>query len=231
MATRSVYRVGNAKDYVEEIKVNFKWYAGFAASQKQKSIIDLHKEYNKIYEEDKVLEISTKSLNELGVKLSAFNLMINTNDKKVFSVESAFQSSKKFKLGGPYSDILNLPSIEAKRDDRLRNSGELIGFECYNREWPLKPKTIFYDWLYIRAVYKNQNLSKEILEYDAFTDIEFNPRKSLNCQARSAALFVALSREKLLDYSMESIQNYFEIILKTKCDKNHKQMKFKIEKY
>lgn len=226
MATRSVYRVGSAKDYVDEIEVSFKWYAGFSASQKQKSIIELHKEYNKIYKEDKVLEISTKSLDELGVKLSAFNLMINTNDNKAFSVESAFQSSKKFKLGGPYTDILNLSSIEAKRDERLKNSGELIGFEFYNREWPLEPKTIFYDWLYIRAVYKNQKLSKEILEYNAFTDIEFNPKKSLNCQARSAALFVALNREKLLDYSMESIENYFEVILKTESDKKHKQLGF-----
>lgn len=226
MAIRSVYRVGNDKNYVEETEVNFKWYAGFSVSQKQKSIRDLHNEYKKIYELDKVLEISTKSLNELGINLSAFNLMINAKDDKVFSVESAFQSSKKFKLGGPYLDILDLSSIEAKKDERLKNSGELIGFEFYGREWPLEPKTAFYDWLYIRAVYKNQKLAKEILEYDAFTDIEFNPKKSLNCQARSAALFVALSRDGLIDYSMKSIENYFEVILKPKPDNRNKQIGF-----
>ena len=32
------------------------------------------------------------------------------------------------------------------------------------------------------------------MEFDAFTDIEFNPNKSLNCQARAAALFVAMKK-------------------------------------
>ena len=115
MANRKVYRVGDNKEYVKEIEVNFKWYAGFSVSQKQKSIVDLHNEYNKIYKLDKVLEVSTKSLEKLGISLSAFNLMINAKDNKIFSVESAFQSSKKFELGGPYIDILDLPAIEAKK--------------------------------------------------------------------------------------------------------------------
>jgi len=34
--------------------------------------------------------------------------------------------------------------------------------------------------------------------YDTFTDIEFNPKRSFNCQARSCALFVALARKGLL---------------------------------
>ena len=32
----------------------------------------------------------------------------------------------------------------------------------------------------------------ELLTYRAFTDIEFNPDKSFNCQARSCALLVSL---------------------------------------
>ena len=211
MANRRVYKVGDNKEYVKEIDVNFKWYSGFSISQKQKSIIDLHNEYKKINELDNVLEISTKSLNEIGVKLSAFNLMIHAKDGKVFSVESAFQSSKKFELGGPYIDILDFSPIKAKKDMRLKKSGKLEGFEFYDTKWDLEPKTAFYDWLYIRAVYKNPRLSKEILKYDAFTDIEFNPKKSVNCQARSAALFVALSRSGLIDFSMKSIENYFKV--------------------
>ena len=85
MANRKVYRVGDNKEYVKEIEVNFKWYAGFSVSQKQKSIVDLHNEYNKIYKLDKVLEVSTKSLEKLGISLSAFNLMINAKDNKIFS--------------------------------------------------------------------------------------------------------------------------------------------------
>lgn len=214
MARRSVYRVSNDdKKYIEEIEVDFTWYPGFAVSQKQKSILDLHTEYNKIYKYDKVLEISSKSQAELGIKLSAFNLMITTKDNRIFSVESAFQSSKKFEFGGPYLDILEKSSREAKKDNRLKMSGKLIAFEFYGRQWPLEPKTLFYDWLYIRAVYKNKDLANEILEYDAFTDIEFNPNKSINCQARSAALFVSLSKRNLLEYAMMSIKNYFDVIM------------------
>jgi len=122
MAKRSVYRVNNLnKDYIEEVEVEFKWYSGFSISQKQKSIRSLHNSYSKLYINDKLLEISSKSENDLGVKLSAFNLMIYTKDNKIFSVESAFQASKKFELGGPYLDILNKTSKEAKKDDRLKN--------------------------------------------------------------------------------------------------------------
>lgn len=214
MAKRSVYRVSNdEKKYIEDIEVEFTWYPGFAVSQKQKSILDLHSEYNKIYKEDKVLEISSKSQEELGIRLSAFNLIITTKDDKTFSVESAFQSSKKFEFGGPYLDILEKNSREAKKDNRLKTSGKLIAFEFYGKKWPLEPKTIFYDWLYIRAVYKNKELVSQILKYDAFTDIEFNPDKSINCQAKSAALFVSLSKRNLLEYAMTSIENYFDVIL------------------
>lgn len=42
--------------------------------------------------------------------------------------------------------------------------------------------------------HRNKSLSKKILEFDAFTDIEINQEKSINCQARSAAIFVSLSK-------------------------------------
>ena len=48
--------------------------------------------------------------------------------------------------------------------------------------------------LYINALAENSQLTEEIMEFDAFTDIEFNPNKSLNCQARAAALFVAMKK-------------------------------------
>ena len=41
--------------------------------------------------------------------------------------------------------------------------------------------------------------SRGLQEHDAFTDIEFNPKKSFNCQARSCALFVALTMRSALD--------------------------------
>ena len=59
---------------------------------------------------------------------------------------------------------------------------------------PLIPRTAFYDWLYINALMENADLAEQVMEYDAFTDIEFNPNKSINCQARAAALFVAMKK-------------------------------------
>ena len=58
-----------------------------------------------------------------------------------------------------------------------------------NQKWGLGEP--YYDYLYIKTAFKN--LSDEELEqlasYDAFTDIEFNPARSLNCQARAAAIY------------------------------------------
>jgi len=176
---------------VEVKLISFSWYPGFSAVQKQKSIHSLHES---AYSEgvEAILEISSKSEDELGVNLSAFNLYITTkkyNNK--FSVESAFQSSKVFENGGPYKDLLGKSSRDAKKDLRLRNSGKLSKFSFFGEDFPLEPKTVFYDWLYINALLQNKDLAAELPKFQAFTDIEFNPDRSINCQAYSAALYVS----------------------------------------
>ncbi len=102
-------------------------------------------------------------------------------------------------------DLLTVSPREAKRDERLKNSGKLVSFTFNGETFPLIPKTIFYDYIYINALLEQEELAKVALEYDAFTDIEFNPEKSINCQAKAAATFVALSRmgllEKVKDFS------------------------------
>jgi uncharacterized protein DUF6977 len=42
---------------------------------------------------------------------------------------------------------------EVKRDPRLRESGRLIAFEFDGVSFPLEPKTVFYDWLYVTFLY------------------------------------------------------------------------------
>lgn len=76
---------------------------------------------------------------------------------------------------------------------------------------PLNPKTIFYDWLYINAALENPLLAAERLKYNAFTDIEFNPEKSINCQAKAAALFVALSRQGKIEQCRD-FDSFYQII-------------------
>ncbi len=211
MATRPVYHSLAHSPYYEQIDTDFEFFSGFSAAQKQKCIQSLHKEYLSLYPNCNVLEISSKSLIPLGVSLSAFHLTLQ-NENRIFSVECAFQSSKVFENGGPYTDLLEKSPRDAKRDERLHESGKLTAFRYFKEEFPLTPTDFFYNWLYLNALCQNKKLMEETLAYDSFTDIEFNPKKSINCQARSAAIFIGLSKQKLLEEAMSSRQKFLEIV-------------------
>lgn len=45
----------------------------------------------------------------------------------------------------------------------------------------------------------HKELHNDLLNYNAFTDIEFNPKKSLNCQAYSVAMFVSIYKRNLIN--------------------------------
>ena len=57
----------------------------------------------------------------------------------------------------------------------------------------LEPRTFFYDWLYVSALAGRPELVNELEHRAAFTDIEFNPKRSINCQAHSVALFQGIA--------------------------------------
>lgn len=212
MAKRPIFTTIPTPPYYAEIETEFVFSPGFSVSQKQKCINSLHKQYLIKHPTQKILEISSKSENELGVKLSAFNLMIEDLNGNKYSVEAAFQSSKVFELGGPYRDIRKKTSREAKKDIRLKNSGKLQYFSYGNRRFELFPTTFFYNWLYINALALHPELSSQITNYDAFSDIEFNPKRSINCQARSAALFVSLHRKGLLDIALKDKDSFLKTV-------------------
>lgn len=204
MATRPYFISTNDNKFFKEETCEFEYFTGFAISQKQKSITSLHGEILKKYPASTILEVSRKSENNLGTQLSAFNLTLKSKkDNKRYPVENIFQSSKVFERGGPYKDLLYCSPIDAKRDERLKESGNLVSFSFEGRQWPLEPKTLFYDHIYIRALLENDNLISQIIQYDTFTDIEFNPKKSFNCQARSVAIFVSL-------YKANLVKNYID---------------------
>ena len=50
------------------------------------------------------------------------------------------------------------------------------------------------------------------MNYDSFTDIEFNPKKSLNCQAEAAAIFVGLSKSGLIDEVLKDKKIFSKIV-------------------
>jgi hypothetical protein len=215
VATRPIFIPTNSKKVLyKELEVDFKFYNGFAAVQKSKSIISLHEMASELGYKN-LLEVSTKSSEKLGYKLSAFNLMLETQDYGSISIESAFQGSKVFENGGPYNDIYLKESIDAKRDLRIKNSGNLVSFEFENITWDLEPKSAFYDWIYIKSLYPHiEYIKANLTKYDAFTDIEFNPKKSINCQARTCAILTSLINLDLIDKAMRSPENFISLVYK-----------------
>jgi type I restriction enzyme M protein len=183
MATRPYFFIKNQK--VVERFANFEWVPGLHISRKKMNVRNLHAAIPM-----KTLEVSTKSDEALGVKLSAFSLIYDEGIK----LESYYQASKVFDNGGPFRDIAFKSPKEAKSDPRLKTSGKFIGFYDVDEDQKWGLGEPYYDYIYIKTAFKN--LSDEELEqlasYDAFTDIEFNPAKSYNTQARAIAILKLL---------------------------------------
>ena len=190
----------NSDNLVKTDMVRFERHVGFASRQKKKSINDMHQVIRKKYGFNHVLELSSKSGNKLSFLISPLSLKLtNENGGEPYSVENAFQSSMVFEDGGPYTDLLTAPPRQAKKDERLITSGELIGYNYFGMEWSVEPLTTFYDWLYVNALKQNPQLHEEVMQYQAFTDMEFNPKKSIHSSAYALAMFVALHKRELLD--------------------------------
>lgn len=209
MAYRPIFIPGKTEEnLVVEEEVEFEWHPGFLPVQKKKNVTALHtvaKEQGFF----PLLEVSTKSDNPLGVRLSAFNLQIETGIGK-FSVESAYQGSKVFEKGGPYTDIYKMNSFEAKKNGQLKTSGNLKHFDYFGERWELHYTTAFYNWLYITTLKPHSEYLKKLNTFKGFTDIEFNPKKSINCQARACALFVSLLELNKLDAALKSQRAFIE---------------------
>lgn len=210
MAERPVF-VPNARGrrLVIEVPVSFTWHAGMSATQKKRNVSALHDSARQRGLND-LLEISSKSDLEIGRRLSAFHQTLVVDGKRV-PLESAFQASKVFERGGPYVDLLTVDARAAKTDDRLRSSGRLLRFNLEGRDYPISPPTVFYDWLYFCAISTARDWLKRLDRLDGFTDIEFNPERSINCQARSLALFVSLERRGQLDDALSSFERLRDI--------------------
>ncbi len=231
MAVRPVFfATDSGNSFVDVRLVEFEWIPGMANTQKQKSVDSLHNAIRGLGEYA-VLEISSKSRDQLGIDLSAFNLgFYHQKSGKFITVESAFQGSKVFEHGGPFPELYSENARAAKAFFKDKNMGNLTDFIFFGQSWPIKPFTLFYDWVYLNSLKKNEDLSRAISEYDCFTDIEFNPKLSINCQAYSAALFVSLSRRGITDDILSCREEYIRVvqqqpdwIKKTDYGKFHKE--------
>ena len=220
MAERPVFIPSSKSEHlVQEVLVDFEWNPGFSSQQKKKNVAALHESAKK-KGLSPLLEVSTKSDQPLGKRLSAFSLKINTDIGEV-NLEAAYQGSKVFEKGGPYKDIYEKDARSAKQDPRIKNSGALIGFDYFGQTWLLEPKTAFYDWLYLSALSPHQEFLTRLYSYKGFTDIEFNPKKSINCQAHTCALLVSLLKLNSLDAALTSQRDFIDMISFDSVTKNN----------
>lgn len=187
-----------------------------------------------------ILEVSTASHDyEVGQALSAMNLVyVNSDTLESYPLENWFQSSKVFikdgKEAGPYRDLLNVrlakryidPHPDKKTIEQLENDplfkkiqsevrGATMGcFRLSGEDYPLLPRSAFYDYLYVSALSQPQNrrLAEGLMGFRVFTDIMFNPgsgkTRRFNTQARSCAIFVALSKRGALDSGMPTFKEF-----------------------
>jgi hypothetical protein len=213
MATRPIFITETGGPALVRVTfIDFTWHAGMAKSRRQMSMRSLHEAAHAIHPEARILEVSRMSDERMGEKLSAFNLMLEHQlHGQAISVESAFQASKVFERGGPFLDLLAARPADAKRDPRLKESGRLTGFRFMGEDWPKEPLTAFYDWTYINALHRHRELASTVTDYDIFTDIAFNPAKSINCQANAVALYVALVRRGELQLALSSREAFLRL--------------------
>ena len=222
MASRPVFVAkGDPAHLVSELLFEFPWSSGFAPIQKKKNVVALHKAAARSGLSN-LLEVSTKSEHKIGQHLSAFNLKIKTNLGEI-SIESAYQGSKVFEKNGPCHDIYLVDSWSAKKDQRIKNSGPIKEFNFFGQKWPIVPKTAFYDWLYLSALAPHQKYLQRLFQFDGFTDIEFNPEKSINCQARTCALLVSLIKIGALDDALRSQSDFIAMIASDSFNQPHSQ--------
>jgi hypothetical protein len=212
MTERPIFVPSNqGTELVREVYLSVEWHSGFAQVQKERNIGALHAAASAAGFSP-LLEISSKSRNKRGQHLSAFHMRVKTVRYGEIPLECAFQGSKVFERAGPFTDLYGAEARAAKRDPRLQQSGRLIGFNFQGISFPLEPKTAFYDWLYVTFLYPWREWGQKLHAYAGFTDIEFNPYRSINCQARSCALFVALAKRGLLEEAVKSPSNFARVL-------------------
>lgn len=191
-------------------------------------------------EPSEILEVSTASHDyEVGQALSAMNLIYTDPDTlESYPLENWFQSSKVFlkdgREKGPYRELLNVrlakryinphpdkKTIEQFEGDPLFekiqseiNGSKMSCFRLSGEDYPLLPRSAFYDYLYVSALCQPQNreLANGLMGFRVFTDIMFNPgsgkTKRFNTQARSCAIYVALSKRGILDSGMPTFDEF-----------------------
>lgn len=111
--------------------------------------------------------------------------------------------------------------MHPKKYEKLKNSGNFIGFELFEIKYSTEPEAYFYNWLYLNALNQNKIMANKVLKYKYFSDIEFNPKKSFSSQSKSVALFVSMKKNGIFD---ENIKNAEAFLNFSKSLKNKNEL-------
>lgn len=206
MAQRPAFSLAPADSSRHPVQVayyDFDWSPGMSAAQKRKNVAALHASIRERILGAKPLEVSSKSTLPIGIALSAFNLAVVKNGQP-FRVESLYQGSKVFRDGsGPFHDLYAQSPKAVRAAIKPHASSPLVHFAWGRTHWPLEPKLAFYTWLYCTALHHVQNrpLADKLLreEFTHFTDIEYNPGRTLNSQSFAVAYYLHLVRTAQAD--------------------------------
>lgn len=227
MAHRPIFIAGNLTGPLfKEVSIQFKWHPGLAASQRRKCVHSLHEAAKDIGCPD-ILEVSTKSGHELGRRLSAFRLDVSLSQIKT-KIECMYQGAKVFEKGGPFPELFKAKPIEAKRFFKQKDLGLIKWFDVGGTLYENLPFHAFYDWLFLRALSQHQDFLREgLAPFSGFSDIEFNPARSINTQARTIAIIKTLIARRELDRCAEDY-NYFRSFLSQIQSENDPQIELGI---
>ncbi len=195
---------------VEERIFEIDWSPGFSPTQKKKNIVALHQEAKR-HGIERILEISTKSNSKIGQRLSAFSLKLEIKSMQ-YSLESVYQGCKVFDHSGPFTHLFELTPRDVRRYIHSTDRGKLTGYKFLGKDYPLSPKNAFYDWLYIRSLMQHTDWIRQKVLYDAFTDIEFNSKKQINCQTRAFAEYLSLLKRKTLTDAVDDFDCFSQML-------------------
>ena len=222
MAKRLLFRPSNEfNEYVKETEIDFEWKSPYTYGKEatQRNLERLHSEIVNLcnIDYDDILEVSGACSLGLGKNLSAFNLGIEDKNhkgmykKNKYTVESLYQGSKVFEDGGPHHELYTYASSAAKYKIREKQCGGIIGFNYHGIEYPSEPKDAFYNWLYCTILCNESNkglinsLINRKIEFFGFTDIFFNHKQQIACQARAIAIFMGMIKR---GYSINKITDF-----------------------
>lgn len=158
MAVRMVYFPNNEYPFYKEMPVEFEWVPELNLKRKQMNVTNLHNKIHSVFPDFKVLEISSKSMQDKGIELSALNLkkFIPSIGKDV-SVENVYQGSKVYSDCTDLTDLYFVEPIKAKKDPRIASKKCPDYYLLDNKRFDVDNHGTFYNTVYLQALEQNED--------------------------------------------------------------------------